>query len=102
MAILSNKAKKVLRFVSVGALLAIAAVGVAVKENKTNSNTGSGRNYGFSVVNNALSSKAQQEISQPEAICRDMLNEDENSLAFQEYAKTQEVDCLSVGCGGLF
>lgn len=101
MAILSKKVKKILKFASIGALLAVAAMGVIIKENKNDSSVSSSRALNYGVAGEEQGVK-EEEAEQPKMVCRDMLSEDENSLAFREYTKEQIVDCSSVGCGGIF
>lgn len=97
MAEFSKKTKKIVKAVSIGALLLAAAVGIAVKEAKNNPGANSDAGASFS-----NSDSGNQEADKPKMVCDDLLNEDGNDLVLKEYGKTEAVDCFSVGCGGLF
>lgn len=55
-----------------------------------------------SLKENQDASSAHAETAQPTLICSDLLEEDDNTLALHEYSNAQVVDCMFVGCGGLF
>jgi hypothetical protein len=101
MATLRGKIKNVLGLVSVGVLFGGAAFGILAKENnlKVGSSQSPGQGY---LLENSSASAPQEEVLQPMLVCSEVLEKDENAFIFAAYNNVETVDCMSVGCGGIF
>ncbi len=100
MTFFKTKSKKVLGLFSALVLFSgIIAVAI-IKENKNNSEAIANRpaksDYQAKVANDL------NEVEKPQKVCRELLEGDENDLAFRELTKAEVVECMYVGCGGIF
>ena len=94
MKIFKNQLKKILGLFSIVFLL--AGIGILTKENNQKVSQKNGSN---SLV---VESQDQSNLNEKSEIkCADVLEEDENSLVFREYNE-KAVECMFVGCGGIF
>ena len=104
MTFFKRKTNKILGFFSVIVLLLGLIVGIILRENKNNSKADSNKlsnfNYQNDFTDNTSENKKTNEKSQK--ICREFLEEDENSLVFKELTNAKVVECTFVGCGALF
>lgn len=100
MAALRGKIKKILSLVSFGVLFFGVIIGISTKEkNISEMNSNLSDDYRSDSRDFHVSNV---ETNQPKTVCRDFLEENENSLILREYGKAEAVDCLFVGCGGIF
>jgi len=100
MTFLKTKSKKILGLFSALILFSgIIAVAI-IKENKANleavSNRTAKADYQADASNNL------NEAEKPQKVCRGLLDESENDLNFKELTKAEVVECMYVGCGGIF
>ncbi len=95
---LKKKLKKILSLASIGFLFTGIALGITTKESNRQDYRLEDR-YDF---NSSAESNSSAEIEQPKLVCKDLLEKDENSFVFEEYSKVAVVECVSVGCGGIF
>lgn len=97
-----KRLKNILGLISITVLLTGIAVGILIKEKnnqKANSAQSSGRDYRFE---NRNFPDLKTEIEQTKKVCSQLLEKDENTFVFEEYSKMEVVECMFVGCGGLF
>jgi len=82
--------------------------GTAGKDNKDNSETSLKQSPNWDFKSEARHSAGSiTESNEPsKAVCSDalanILEEDENALVLNGYAGAKVVECMSVGCGGIF
>lgn len=89
---LKKKLKKILGLASIGFLFTGIALGIPTKESNRHDYR----------LEDRYDSNSSAEIEQPKLVCKDLLEKDENSFVFEEYSKVAVVECMSVGCGGIF
>ena len=101
MSAFKKRIKNILGLVSIGVLFGGAAFGILAKENnlKVGSSQPSGQGY---LLENSSASILQKEVLQPMLVCSEVLEKDENAFIFAAYNNVETVDCMSVGCGGIF
>lgn len=92
---LKKKIKIALGLVAVGTLFVGTFFGVLNKE--SNPKVGQKQIVIQEKQNGYLDNQSTQE---KKLICRQLLEEDENDLVFNEYTEATPVECMTVGCGG--
>ncbi len=104
MTFFKRKTIKILGFFSALVLFFGLIAGIILKENKNEFRADSKKlsdfDYQKEISGNAGGNKNENEKSQK--ICREYLEENENSLAFKELTQAKVVECMFVGCGALF
>ncbi len=97
----NKKLRKILEFVSIGVLLSGLALGILTKENHPKAASNRSADHDYQSERRA-SFGPSVEIERPTVICSDLLEEDENTLVFRELTEVEVVECMYVGCGGIF
>jgi hypothetical protein len=101
MSVLRKRIKNILGLVSIGVLFGGAAFGILAKENnpKAGPNQPLGQSY---LSEDSSAAVLQEEVLRPMLVCSEVLEKDENAFIFAAYGNVETVDCMSVGCGGIF
>ncbi len=94
--------KKIVGFASLGVLFVAVVFGVALKRDNLKVDQKNHSTRGDYRSGNETMSGLGVEVEQPTLICSDLLEEDENFLVLREYSKAEVVDCMYVGCGGIY
>jgi len=102
MAALKKQLKNILGLASISVLLISVTVGILIKEinnPKVSFNQSVNRDY---QLEDHTSRVLNAEVEQSKKICSDFFEEDENTFVLSEYSKVEVIECMSVGCGGIF
>jgi hypothetical protein len=103
MATLRGKIKNILGLVSIGVLFTAGALGMLAKENNVKVSSSQLPNQSYLGADHfSAVIPGGEEIMQPTLVCSEVLEKDENAFIFAEYSNVAAVDCMSVGCGGIF
>lgn len=97
MLVLKKKVKIILGLITVGVLFFGTAFGILIRENSSKINqrqTTSKEKQDYNSSN--------QETQEKKLVCSQLLEEDENDIAFNENTGVTPVECMFVGCGGFF
>lgn len=102
MFVIKQQIKKIIGIFSISAILTSVIIGISIKT-KSNLNNGGednqARNEQTGIVNPDKILEMQQ--TNPK-ICRDIFEENENDISMRGYTEKDVVDCMTVGCGGIF
>jgi len=88
---------------SIGILLAAVGAVLFIKEKNNSTPTITNpENKNFQKNQNKQNLDLISGTNSSRPVCNNLLEEDENSITLKEYSDANKVDCVFVGCGGIF